>query len=156
MVRAKLFGLKEAQRWAELSVKAIERDADKALTRASNNLVRDARNRANETGSQRVKSSIKAEVSKNGQSRSLLFYIDTDTPDLLIPSKRYGLFNLGWGMNDGTYEKYKRGAISPSANTIGAVPNRKGLKSIDFMGYSWKRNIPKLYERLEQILIKVK
>ena len=143
-----------------MSVRGIERDAVKALHTSGKKMVKRAQTYSGvpKGKGNRVHNAIKYEVDyKPRLSASLLFFVDPESPNIMLKSKRYGdNFNLVWALNDGTYGNYSRGILSDPADTIGSVEGYKGLRHLDFMGRSWNLNEPKLLKRLEQIFIRLK
>ncbi len=153
MISASMVGDRELQRWAQMAVRQIERDADKAIESTAKKLVSRAVTYAGGVGnSTRIKNSIKTDIKKSGSMRTLTFFADPKTPNIILPSG----YNLTWMKNDGTYGNYSRGSISPTATTVGPVQGRKGMKHVDFMGRSWNLHIPKLQKKLTDILVRIK
>jgi hypothetical protein len=77
--------------------------------------------------------SIKGEVGDTGLI--LRFWID---PSRVTTESG---FNRAWGQNDGTYDDYRQGAISPPSDS---KSGRRGLVHQDFMGRAWEQELPAL------------
>lgn len=144
-----------AARVAEQAKTSLKNEAIRALNSSGNKMVNDAvtrRNKAFNTDTGRSAESIKYDVEVRSDSASLTFYVD---PSNVTLSSGY---NLTWMLNDLTYGNYARGAISPTAQTVGGdagtgLKPKNGInRGRDFMGKAWNLEVPKLDEKLKKIL----
>ena len=133
-------GEKEAIRWAKTLTKGIRRDIVKYVSNAEKSMVENARTQHKFTTiTGEVDNSISAVTKVKGNILSFTFFMKP-----VVMSSGY---NKSWILNDGTYGNYKRGAISPSAVTVGGKRGT-GIKSDDFMGRSWNKNYKVLDRRI--------
>lgn len=148
----------EVAKIASKASESMRKSAIKALHSSGAKMQADAierRNKAYNTDTGRTADSIKYQVDVSEGLASLTFYVDP--ANVQVKSKR-GAYNLTWILNDLTYGNYARGAISPTADTVGGAEGtgmtpKNGVKrGRDFMGKSWNLEYPKLLEKLDKIL----
>ena len=136
--------LSDASRWADQMRGRLSSDLRIMVKQSGRQMQRDARSLRlpPKVTTGMTNRSIEATVTEEGDNILLRFWID---PSLVTTSSG---FNRAWGQNDGTWDNYRQGKISPPADSRGG---RRGLVHQDFMGRAWERNIPPLMRDVENL-----
>lgn len=132
-------------------VDGVRRDIPKMLETGGRNMVKVARdthifNRVTGKADRSIKSEVDV-VPK--ESASLTFFIDPSGV-----KTRTG-YNRTWILNDGTRGNYRRGKISPTAQTVGGKAGT-GIRHDDFIGRAWERQFPKTIRAVEKVFDRLK
>jgi hypothetical protein len=153
-----VFTAENVAKMATKTADSMRNSAVKALRSSGAKMQADAvvrREKAFNVDTGRTSDSIKYQVDLSEGLASLTFYIDPT--NVQVQSQR-GSYNLTWILNDLTYGNYVRGAISPTADTVGGAKGtgmrpKNGIdRGRDFMGKSWNLEYPKLIAKLDKIL----
>ena len=148
---AGLVGEQEVIRWADTLVRGMQRDIPRTLDRGGDSMVQYARNNHPKWQSMtgEADKSIKHTVEVRKKVATLTFFID---PRGVMTSTGY---NRTWILNDGTYGRYRRGKISPTANTVGGKAGT-GIRHSDMMGRAWTVKSKVLERRLRKIFDRIR
>lgn len=139
----------QIQQWAQTLIAGMRRDFEKEMKRFGGKMVAQAQARhrfKNKTG--KANASIQSKTEIVGTALTMTFHIDP--VGVQLPTG----YNKTWILNDGTYGKYRRGKISPTAQTVGGAPNT-GIDHDDFMGDAWEQLFPQLDQKLTNIFRRV-
>ena len=140
--------LKTQMKWADMAISTTKKRIVKAVETSGEKMVASARSRHKfNTITGAVDKSIKADVELTASFITLTFYLDTSVGGIILPSG----YNRAWLLNDGWRGGYRRGLISPTANTVGGKAG-SGWKGDDFMGRTWRTQYKALDKRINKAM----
>jgi hypothetical protein len=148
MSKKSLFGDDEMIRWADKAIASTKKRLVNAVERSADKMEESARSRHKfNTDTGAVDESIKAEVELTPSYITLTFFLDTSVSGIMLPSG----YNKAWLLNDGWMGKYRRGLISPYAETVGGS-RKSGYLGDDFMGRTWRIQYRALDKQINKIM----